>query len=315
MGKTYDVAIIGGGPAGLTAAIYAGRAGKSVVLFEREMLGGQITFTSAIDNFPATPGISGAEYVMKLQAQAEQFGTEIEMEKIESVEKPAKEGEPFLIKGEFDEYKALSVILATGLSHRRMGIEGEEELIGMGISFCAVCDGSFFKGGEVAVYGGGNTALEDAILLTSLCKKVTIIHRRDRFRGEQQLVDELKSKDNIVFEMEHTVKAVKAEGGKLKSVTIADVNTGEEKELEVQGIFVAIGQLPNGKPFENLVETDDRGYYTIGEDCSSAVPGVFVAGDGRKKFINQLTTAVSDGAIAGTRACKYVDRLHGEEYI
>ncbi|MBQ6583030.1 MAG: FAD-dependent oxidoreductase [Mogibacterium sp.] len=314
MAERYDVAIIGGGPAGLTAGIYAARAGKKTVLFERELVGGQITFTNSIDNFPAAPGISGADFAMALQEQAESFGTEVIPEEIVSVEPPAETGGAFVLKSPYDEYQATAVILATGLSHRRMGLSGEDGLIGRGISFCAVCDGAFFRNREVAVYGGGNTAVEDAIFLTGLSSKVTLIHRRDRFRAEKHLVEELQKKDNVVFAMQKTVSAVHGEN-KIESVTLRDTVTGEETILPVSGLFVAIGQIPNGKPFANLAATDEAGYYEIGENCESEVPGVFVAGDGRTKLVRQLTTAASDGAVAGTRACQYVDRMNGQEYI
>lgn len=312
MAERYDVAIVGGGPAGLTAGIYASRAGKKVILFEREMIGGQITFTSEIDNFPATPGISGAEYAMKLQEQAESFGTEVEMEEITRIDK-AEDG-IFHLQTEDTEYEALAVILATGLRRREMNVPGEQPLIGSGISFCAVCDGAFFRGQDVAVYGGGNTAVEDAIFLTGLCRKVTVIHRRDRFRAEQKLVDELKSRDNVELQMQKTITAVHGEKV-ITGITLRDTETGEEQELPVNALFVAIGQVPYGKTFENLVKTDEAGYYEVGENCASTVDGVFVAGDGRSKSVRQLTTAVGDGAVAATNACRYVDRLRGQEYV
>ena len=314
MSEKFDVVIIGGGPAGLTAGIYAGRAGKKAAVFERETIGGQITFTDSIDNYPGTPGISGAEYAMKLKDQAEQFGTEVIMDEVLSVEKPSEEGGAFVIKATEDTYQASAVILATGLSSRHMGVPGEEKLIGKGISFCAVCDGMFFRGKDVAVYGGGNTALEDAIYLTQLANSVTIIHRRDRFRGEDTLVRQLKAKENVKFCMNSTVTGV-AGDPLLQSVEITDNVTGEKKELKVNGLFVAIGKIPNGEAFRGLAEEDEKGYYLSGEDCLTGTPGLFVAGDGRDKAVNQLTTAVSDGAIAGTAACNYVDRLSGNEYV
>lgn len=314
MAERFDVIIVGGGPAGLTAGIYAGRAGKTAAVFERETIGGQITFTDSIDNYPGTPGISGAEYAMKLKDQAEEFGTQVIMDEITEIKKPGKEGEPFVVKATENTYEATAVILATGLSSRRMGIPGEAELIGKGISFCAVCDGMFFRGKDVAVYGGGNTALEDAIYMSQLASSVTIIHRRDRFRGEDTLVRQLKSKDNVKFCMNSTVTGVFG-SPLLDSVEVTDKETGEKKELKVNGLFVAIGKIPNGKVFADLVEEDDRGYYKSGEDCLTMTPGVFTAGDGRDKAVNQLTTAVADGAVAATAACHYVDRLSGNEYV
>lgn len=314
MGKKYDVAIIGGGPAGLTAGIYAARAGKSTAVIERGLIGGQITFTDSIDNFPAAPGMNGAEYAMKIQSQSESFGAEIIMDEITEVAPPETEGGTFKIKGNSDEYEATAVILATGLDNRKMGISGEDGLISRGISFCAVCDGAFFRNKEVAVYGGGNTAVEDAAFLANICSKVTIIHRRDRFRAEQAVVDELKALDNVEFVM--TSNVVGVNGDKvLESITVKNNETGETKDIAVSALFVAIGKIPNGKPFANLVATDEAGYFDIGESCEAGTPGVFVAGDGRSKELRQLTTAVSDGSIAATKACHYVDRMNGQEYV
>lgn len=312
MANRYDVIIVGGGPAGLTAAIYVGRAGKSAAVFEKEMIGGQITYTGEIDNFPAVPGIGGAEYAMKLQEQAESCGAEIYMEGIQEIQKEA-DG-TFTLRTEDDSYAAEAVILATGLQRRKMEVPGEEKLTGRGLSYCAVCDGAFFRNRDVAVYGGGNTAVEDAIYLAGICRKVTIIHRRNRFRAEERLVQELKSKDNVEFALEKTVASV--EGEKMViGVTVLDVNTGETSLIPVDGMFVAIGQIPNGDAFRNLVETDEAGYYQVNENCTATTEGVFVAGDGREKSVRQLTTAVGDGAVAATNACRYVDRLHGNEYI
>ena len=314
MGKKYDVAIIGGGPAGLTAGIYAARAGKSTAVIERGLIGGQITFTDSIDNFPAAPGMNGAEYAMKIQSQSESFGAEIIMDEITEVAPPETEGGTFKIKGNSDEYEATAVILATGLDNRKMGISGEDGLISRGISFCAVCDGAFFRNKEVAVYGGGNTAVEDAAFLANICTKVTIIHRRDRFRAEQAVVDELKALDNVEFLMTSNVVGVNGENS-LESITVKNNETGETKDIAVSALFVAIGKIPNGKPFANLVATDEAGYFDIGESCEAGTPGVFVAGDGRSKELRQLTTAVSDGSIAATKACHYVDRMNGQEYV
>ena len=314
MGKKYDVAIIGGGPAGLTAGIYAARAGKSTAVIERGLIGGQITFTDSIDNFPAAPGMNGAEYAMKIQSQAESFGAEIIMDEITEVAAPETEGGTFKIKGNSDEYEATAVVLATGLDNRKMGISGEDGLISRGISFCAVCDGAFFRNKEVAVYGGGNTAVEDAAFLANICSKVTIIHRRDRFRAEQAVIDELKAHDNVEFVMSSNVVGVNGDKA-LESITVKNNETGETRDIAVSALFVAIGKIPNGKPFANLVATDEAGYFEIGESCEAGTPGVFVAGDGRAKELKQLTTAVSDGSIAATKACHYVDRMNGQEYV
>lgn len=312
MADKYDVIVVGGGPAGLTAAIYAGRAGKRVAVFEKEMIGGQITYTGEIDNFPAVPGIGGAEYAMKLQEQAESCGAEIYMEGILEIRK--EEDGTFTLKTGDEDCSAEAVILATGLQRRKMNVPGEEKLTGRGLSYCAVCDGAFFRNRDVAVYGGGNTAVEDAIYLSGICRKVTVIHRRNRFRAEDKLVQELKSKENVAFALEKTVASV--EGEKMVTgVTLQDVNTGAQSQIPVDGLFVAIGQIPNGAIFQNLVETDEAGYYLVDENCEGTTEGVFVAGDGRAKSVRQLTTAVGDGAVAATNACRYIDRRHGNEYI
>ena len=314
MADRYDVVIVGGGPAGLTAGIYAARAGTSTAIIERGMIGGQITFTDSIDNFPAAPGMNGAEYAMKIQAQAESFGAEIIMDEIVEVSAPESEGEVFKLKGNNDDYEAVSVVLATGLDNRKMGISGEDGFISRGISFCAVCDGAFFRNKEVAVYGGGNTAVEDATFLANICSKVTIIHRRDRFRAEQAVVNELKAHDNVEFVMSSNVVGVNGDNA-LETITVKNNETGETGDIAVSALFVAIGKIPNGKPFADLVATDDAGYYDIDETCITQTPGLFVAGDGRSKQLKQLTTAVADGSVAATKACQYVDRLNGREYI
>ncbi len=311
MVQKYDVIIVGGGPAGLTAGIYAGRAGKSVALFEKEMMGGQITYTGEIDNFPAVPGMNGAEYAMKLTDQAKSFGTEIYMDEVISASR--EDDAEFRVKTAEAEYMCAALILATGLQRRKMNVPGEEALIGRGVSFCAVCDGAFFRNRDVAVYGGGNTAVEDAIYLSGLCRSVTIIHRRNRFRAETHLVRELQERNNIVLALEKTVSAVQGEK-MVRGVALRDVKTGKESTIEVDALFVAIGQIPNGDAFRSLVDTDEAGYYLVGEECESNTSGLYVAGDGRAKTVRQLTTAVGDGATAATHACRYVDKLNGQEY-
>jgi len=305
MGKEFDVLIVGGGTAGLTAGMYAARAGKSTMIVEKEMFGGQITYTHQVDNFPAAQGLSGVEYSMKLQEQAQNFGAELVMDEVKEI---IYGEEKITLKGAADEYIGKTLILATGLKHRRMGIEREESLVGSGISFCAVCDGAFFKGAEVAVYGGGNTALEDAIFLSDFCKKVTIIHRRDKFRGEEHLVNVLKSKDNVEFALNKTISKLNGQYA-ISTVTLKDKITGEENDINVSGLFGAIGQMPDNKPFEDLVETDQSGFFDSSENCKTSKANVFVAGDARAKSVRQLTTAAADGAVAAIAACSYVDNL------
>ncbi|MBK5254217.1 MAG: FAD-dependent oxidoreductase [Peptostreptococcaceae bacterium] len=305
MGNEYDVVIIGGGTAGLTAGMYAARANKKTLIIEKAIIGGQITYTHQIDNFPAAQGLSGVEYSMKLQEQAESFGAKIELDEI--LDMDYKEGD-IVLKGTSKEYHAKALILATGLKHRRMGVEREESLIGSGISFCAVCDGAFFKDAEVAVYGGGNTALEDAIFLSDTCKKVTIIHRRDQFRGEEHLEAVLRSKPNVEFAMNKTVSKIHGEYA-ISGLTLHDKVTGQDSELNISGLFVAIGQIPDSKPFDEMIETDRSGFFDNGENCKTSKPGIFVAGDCRTKDVRQLTTAAADGSVAAVAACSYVDSI------
>lgn len=313
--KRYEVAIIGAGPAGMTAGIYAARAGKSVIIIEKKSPGGQIVNTLDVDNYPAMPGISGVQYAMALQKQAESFGSEFKFDEVSGIERVESENPYFVIHGKGEDYEAMAVILATGLENRKIGLPGEDKLISHGISFCAACDGAFFRGKDVAVYGGGNTALEDAAYLASICNSVTIIHRRDRFRGEQALVDQLKQYDNVKYVMESTITEVKGDN-MIEGIVVKDKNTEESKEIKLNGLFLAIGQIPNGKIFQNITTVDERGYYEVDENCVSGnLPGVFVAGDGRSKKIRQLTTAVSDGSVAGSAAASYIDRLNGREYI
>ncbi|NLY82145.1 MAG: FAD-dependent oxidoreductase [Clostridiales bacterium] len=305
MSNEYDVVIIGGGTAGLTAGMYAARANKKTLIIEKEMIGGQITYTHQIYNWPAGQGLSGVEYSMKLQEQARSFGAVVELDEVLGVD--YKEGD-IVIKCTSKEYHAKSLIIATGMKHRRMGVEREESLIGSGISFCAVCDGAFFKDAEVAVYGGGNTALEDAIFVSDICKKVTIIHRRDQFRGEEHLEKILRGKPNVEFALNKTISELHGKFA-ISGVTLHDKVTGEDSELNVTGLFVAIGQIPNNKPFDEIIETDKAGFFDIGENCKTSKAGVFVAGDCRRKDVRQLITAAADGAVAAVAASSYVDSL------
>lgn len=301
----YDIIIIGAGPAGLTAAVYACRAGKSVLILEGGAPGGQISTSHRVDNFPATPGISGMEFSAKLQEQAESFGAEVEYDNAVSV---TQDGEDKIVTtGMGGKFACRALIIACGLVHRTLGVEGEEALVGSGVSYCAVCDGGFFRGSEVAVVGGGNTALEDAEYLSNICSKVYLIHRRDSFRGESAAVEALKAKDNVVFVLDSVVTKIRG-GMRLEGIDVKNVKTGEESSLDVAGLFPAVGQIPQSDPFKGLVETDDSGYIVAGEDCLTGVPGVFAAGDCRTKSLRQLVTAASDGAVAATAAAAWCDR-------
>lgn len=301
----YDIVIIGAGPAGMTAALYGLRAGKSAVLLECNSFGGQIVYSPRVENFPSLMQISGNELASNMVDQVTSLGADIEFVRAVSIEDCDTYKRVIGEDGEVFEGK--TVILATGVKHRELGVEGEEALVGSGISYCAVCDGAFFKGKDVAVVGGGDTALQDAIYLAAYCTKVYLIHRRDAFRGEAKLVEKIKALPNVELVLDSTVSALNTESGALKSVTTLNKNTGDTREIDVAGLFVAIGQIPENKPFEALAELDEYGYFAAGENALTKTPGVFVAGDCRQKEVRQLTTAVGDGAIAGLAACKYID--------
>ena len=301
----HDIVIVGGGPAGLTAALYAARAGKTVQVIEREATGGQIALSPLVENYPAIPAMAGADFAFQLTEQVEKLGVEIIYGEATAVE-PVLMGFAVTVDGEAKAARA--VVLATGAAHRHLGLEGEEDLVGMGVSYCAVCDGAFFSGRDVAVVGGGDTALQDALFLANSCHHVTLIHRRDEFRGEQRLVEQVEKRENISILYSHVVEELRSENGELSAIVVKDLKSGESKTMALAGLFAAVGQAPQSAPFAQLVATQG-GYYDAGEDCCSNAEGVFVAGDGRVKTVRQLTTAVGDGAVAGLAACKYVDSL------
>ncbi len=300
-----DIMVIGGGPAGLTAALYAARAGKTVQVIEREATGGQIALSPLVENYPAIPAMAGADFAFQLTEQVEKLGVEIIYGEATAVE-PVLMGFAVTVDGEAKAARA--VVLATGAAHRHLGLAGEEDLVGMGVSYCAVCDGAFFSGRDVAVVGGGDTALQDALFLANSCHHVTLIHRRDEFRGEQRLVEQVEKRENISILYSHIVEELRSENGELSAIVVKDLKSGESKTMALAGLFAAVGQAPQSAPFAQLVATQG-GYYDAGEDCCSNAEGVFVAGDGRVKTVRQLTTAVGDGAVAGLAACKYVDSL------
>ena len=300
-----DIMVIGGGPAGLTAALYAARAGKTVQVIEREATGGQIALSPLVENYPAIPAMAGADFAFQLTEQVEKLGVEIIYGEATAVE-PVLMG--FAVTVDDEAKAARAVVLATGAAHRHLGLEGEEDLVGMGVSYCAVCDGAFFSGRDVAVVGGGDTALQDALFLANSCHHVTLIHRRDEFRGEQRLVERVEKRENISILYSHVVEELRSENGELSAIVVKDLKSGESKTMALAGLFAAVGQAPQSAPFAQLVATQG-GYYDAGEDCCSNAEGVFVAGDGRVKTVRQLTTAVGDGAVAGLAACKYVDSL------
>lgn len=292
-----DVIIIGAGTAGLTAAIYALRAGKSVLVLEQGTYGGQIINTPKVENYPGIEEISGYEFASGLFRQAEKLGMEYRSEKVTNIRVDK------IVETTAGSYQAKALILATGAKNRPLGIEKEAEYVGKGISYCATCDGMFFRGKKVAVVGGGNTALEDASFLSNYCEKVYVIHRRETFRGEEKLVEELRGKENVEFLLNKTVQAVEG-SPTLQAVKLYDKISGSESRLEISGLFVAIGQMPETESFKGLVELDENGYIRAGEDCRTNVAGIFAAGDCRSKMVRQLTTAAADGAVAALSAAQ-----------
>lgn len=301
----HDIIIIGAGPAGLTAAIYARRAGRSVLLIEKETFGGQIVLSPHVENYPFARPMSGTELSDILVEQVMSLGAEVEVDKVIGVTE--NRDKTFTVKTEYGEHAARAVIIATGLKHRRMGIENEEKYIGRGISFCAVCDGAFFKGKTVAVVGGGNTAVQDAIYLSKLASKVYLVHRRDEFRAEKHVVAGLSACENVELVLSSIPKALGGEGS-LSSFTVENKLTGEARELAVSGVFVAIGQEPSNAAFSELIELDESGFIAADESCRTKNPAVFVAGDCRTKAVRQLVTAGADGGVAAIAACEYLDR-------
>ncbi|MBQ4651105.1 MAG: FAD-dependent oxidoreductase [Oscillospiraceae bacterium] len=298
----YDIIIIGGGPAGLTAATYARRAGKTVLVIEKNAFGGQITWSPKVENFPSHVSISGAELGDRLLEQAMEQGAEVELEEVTAVN---VEGDIKTVLCESGaEFQGKALIIATGAKPRMLGLPREAELIGSGVCFCAVCDGAFYKGCDVAVNGGGNSALQDAVLLSEKCSKVYLIHRRDSFRGEAALVDILRKKTNVEFVLEASITALEGEN-ELTAITVNQ--KGAERRIPVQGLFVAIGHAPDNGIFSKLIELDRAGYAASGEDCLTRSAGIFVAGDCRAKSVHQLTTAVADGSVAALAACSWLD--------
>ena len=297
----YDIIIVGAGTAGLTAAIYGRRAGKNVVIYESETYGGQIINTPEIENYPGIKNVSGYKFATDLYEQAIALGAEFIYDKIVSIEGDVENG--FKLTTEFGKTcEGKTIILACGAKNRHLGLPMEERFTGRGVSYCATCDGAFFKGKTVAVNGGGNTALEDAIYLSDLASKVYLIHRRDAFRGEQALVDIVKSRENIELVLNSTVKELKGEK-KLEGIVVKDTVTSGERDITTDALFVAIGQVPSNGPFAELVNCDEAGYIIAGEDCKTNVAGIFAAGDGRTKTLRQLTTAAADGAVAAVACC------------
>lgn len=300
----YDIIIVGAGPAGLTAAIYGRRASKKVLVLEAKSYGGQIINTPDIENYPVAAHISGYELATKIYEQAKALGAEIVFEKAVDIVDNGAEKQVVTTK---NTYSAKTVILATGSENRKLGVDGEDALVGRGISYCATCDGAFYRKKTVAVVGGGNTALEDALYLADIAEKVYLIHRRDSFRGEETTVERLKERANVEFVLNSFVTKLNAVK-RLESIEVTDKG-GNVKTLAVNGLFVAVGRIPENQNFKKVVGLDESGYAIAGEDCLTLTQGVFVAGDNRVKSVRQLVTATADGAVAATEAVKYINNL------
>lgn len=303
----YDIIVVGAGPAGLTAALYARRADKSALIIERSTFGGQITHSPKVENYPGFAQMSGTEFADKLVEQVLAQGAEIELDTVTGISGTAGD---MTVHCDGGDYKAAAVIIATGSHHRQLGLPNENKFIGEGISYCAVCDGAFYRGKRVAVIGGGNTALQEAIMLSDLCTEVTVVQMLDYLTGEQRLINDVAERSNITVRLSSGVAEIL---GDTAFEGIMITTAGGTERLDVDGVFVAIGQQPENEPFASAVALDERGYIMAGENClpQSQCSGVFVAGDCRTKDIRQITTATADGAVAALAACRLVDSLKG----
>ena len=301
--KLYDVLIVGAGPAGLTAAIYARRAGKTVLVLEKDSFGGQITFSPKLENYPGFETISGNDLAQRMLEQALALGADVDMDTVLGIENgPVK-----TVIGEANRYEARAVIIAAGARHRRLGLPREEEMIGNGLSFCAVCDGAFYQDAHVAVIGGGNTALQEILLLAETCKKVTVVQNLAFLTGEKKMIDLVLARPNV--EVLYSTVCVGYEGeDHLTGLRLQNTDTGAEQRLAVDGAFLAIGTEPENQAFAALAPLNEAGYIKADESCVTPTAGIFAAGDCRTKAYRQVATAVADGAAAALNACRWLDR-------
>ena len=303
MSQIYDMIIIGSGPAGLAAAVYGQRAKLDLIVIEKQMIsGGQIINTLEVDNYPGLPGIGGFELGQKFREHAEKLGTAFVTDEVKEV-RINEDGTRTVVGAEAD-YTAKTVVIASGAEHSLLGVPGEKELTGSGVSYCATCDGNFYRNKVTAVVGGGDVALGDALYLARLCQKVYLIHRRDSFRGAKVLEDKVRAAENIELVLDSTVEEIRGEG-KVKAILVKNKKSGAESELAIDGLFIAVGIVPESKSFPFL-KTDERGYVLADETCETNVPGVYAAGDVRKKQLRQVITAVADGANAVESAVRYL---------
>lgn len=304
--KIYDVIIIGAGPAGMTAAVYTSRANLSTLMLERGIPGGQMANTEDVENYPGYESILGPDLSNKMFEHAKKFGAEYAYGDVKEV----IDGKEYktIVAGK-KEYKTRAIIVASGAEYKKVGVPGEKELGGRGVSYCAVCDGAFFKEKELVVIGGGDSAVEEGVYLTRFASKVTIVHRRDALRAQKILQDRAFQNEKVDFIWNHTVKEINEENGKVGSVTLVDVNSGEEQEFKTDGVFIYVGMLPLSKPFTELGITNENGYIETNERMETKVPGIFAAGDVREKMLRQIVTATGDGSIAAQSAQHYVEEL------
>lgn len=298
----YDIIIVGAGPAGLTAAVYARRAGKSVLVLERDTFGGQITFSPKLENYPGFQAVSGNELAQKMLEQALSLGADIDMDNVVEL----LDGEVKTVVGESGQYEAKAVIIAAGARHRRLHLPGEEDFIGNGLSFCAVCDGAFYQGQHVAVIGGGNTALQEILLLADTCKKVTVVQNLGFLTGEAAMIQALEAKGNIEYIFNTVVTGYEGQQS-LTGLVLENTETGETSRLAVDGAFLAIGTAPENQAFSKVASLNGFGYIEADETCRTGTAGIFVAGDCRTKAYRQVATAIADGAAAALNACRYLD--------
>ncbi|WP_119327393.1 thioredoxin-disulfide reductase [Companilactobacillus musae] len=304
--KTYDVVVIGAGPGGLTAALYASRANLSVMILDRGIYGGQMNNTAAIENYPGFDSILGPDLSEKMYKSSTQFGADFGYGAVDSVE---DKGDVKIIHTDDGDYETKALIIATGSQYKKIGVPGEEELSGRGVSYCAVCDGAFFKGQDVAVIGGGDSAVEEGIYLTQLAKSVTIIHRRDQLRAQQILQDRAFKNDKIKFVWNADVKEITSEDDKVSGVRYVDKETGSEHVVPAKGAFIYVGIKPMTTPFKGLGVLDEDGWINTNEHMETKIPGIFAVGDVRKKDLRQIATAVGEGGIAGQQAYNYIQEL------
>lgn len=303
----YDIVVVGGGPAGMTAALYALRGGKSVLVIEKAGFGGQITYSPKVENYPGFLSMSGNEFADKMLEQILHHGAEVESDTVTSIKDEGAVKRIFTEDGA--EFEAKAVIIATGVKHRMLGLPGEYELVGNGISFCAVCDGDFYSGQTVAVAGGGNSALQEATLLAESCKEVIVVQNLERFTGEETLSAALLKRPNVRAIMGTVIDGLVVENGELRGLDLRAEASGEKSVLSCDGLFVAIGLIPENEAFSNIVPLNSYGYIAAGEDCLTGHEGIYTAGDCRSKTVRQLTTASADGAVAALAACRYIDKM------